>query len=167
MANGFGGADAGHGRSQGGTGAPATGVTFGSGGSLGTIILVLAWVLAAVMAVCFVAAVVAFRYARRAPGSPGAPGQDAGSSPGIEAPPTQPRPAIEPERAPEEDVPARLDHEDPLVRREAVRALGEIGSGRATHALIEVAGHDPSAEVREEAVAALGALLRERQSGQS
>ena len=196
MANGFGGADAGHGRSQGGTGAPATGVTFGSGGSLGTIVLVLAWVLAAVMAVCFVAAVVAFRYARRAPGSPGAPGQDAGSSPGIEAPPTQPRPAIEPERAPEEDVPARLDHEDPLVRvgaiaslkgrpdaeeflvdalgdeyplvrREAVRALGEIGSGRATHALIEVAGHDPSAEVREEAVAALGALLRERQSGPS
>ena len=55
-----------------------------------------------------------------------------------------------------------LRDEYPMVRREAVRALGELGTARATHALVEVAGHDLSAEVREEAVAVLGALLRER-----
>ncbi|MFN2543573.1 MAG: glycosyltransferase [Actinomycetota bacterium] len=55
-----------------------------------------------------------------------------------------------------------LSDEYPLVRREAVRALRGIGSQRATEALIQVAGHDPSAEVREEAVAALGALVKER-----
>jgi hypothetical protein len=58
-----------------------------------------------------------------------------------------------------------LSDEYPLVRREAVRALREVGSSQATEALIQVAGHDPSAEVREEAVAALGALVRERHSG--
>jgi hypothetical protein len=58
-----------------------------------------------------------------------------------------------------------LRDEYPLVRREAVRALREIGSSQATEALIEVAGHDPSAEVREEAVAALGQLVRERHGG--
>jgi HEAT repeat protein len=49
-----------------------------------------------------------------------------------------------------------LSDEYPLVRREAVRALREVGSSQATEVLIQVAGHDPSAEVREEAVAALG-----------
>ena len=58
-----------------------------------------------------------------------------------------------------------LSDEYPLVRREAVRALREVGSSHATEALIQVAGHDPSAEVREEAVAALGALVRERHGG--
>jgi hypothetical protein len=58
-----------------------------------------------------------------------------------------------------------LSDEYPLVRREAVRALREVGSSQATEVLIQVAGHDPSAEVREEAVAALGALVRERHSG--
>jgi HEAT repeat protein len=58
-----------------------------------------------------------------------------------------------------------LKDEYPLVRREAVRALRGLGSHRATEALIHVAGHDPSAEVREEAVAALGALVRERHDG--
>ena len=50
----------------------------------------------------------------------------------------------------------------PMVRREVVRALRTTGSSFATETLIKVAAHDPSAEVREEAVAALGALLRER-----
>jgi HEAT repeat protein len=58
-----------------------------------------------------------------------------------------------------------LFDEYPLVRREAVRALKGVGSAKATEALIEVAGHDPSAEVREEAVAALGAMVRERRGG--
>jgi hypothetical protein len=58
-----------------------------------------------------------------------------------------------------------LFDEYPLVRREAVKALREVGSAKATEALIEVAGHDPSAEVREEAVAALGAMIRERRGG--
>ena len=58
-----------------------------------------------------------------------------------------------------------LFDEYPLVRREAVRALKDVGSSKATEALIEVAGHDPSAEVREEAVAALGAMVRERRGG--
>ncbi len=58
-----------------------------------------------------------------------------------------------------------LRDEYPLVRREAVRALRDIGGSRAAVALVEVAGHDTSAEVREEAVAALGALVRERRPG--
>jgi HEAT repeat protein len=55
----------------------------------------------------------------------------------------------------------------PIVRREVVRALRTTGSPRATETLIKVAAHDPSAEVREEAVAALGALLREGKPGTS
>ena len=53
----------------------------------------------------------------------------------------------------------------PMVRREVVRALRSTGSSFATETLIKVAAHDPSAEVREEAVAALGALLRETGPG--
>jgi hypothetical protein len=49
----------------------------------------------------------------------------------------------------------------PVVRRQAVRALKEVGGPRATKALLEVANQDPSAEVREEAVGALAAMLRE------
>ena len=48
----------------------------------------------------------------------------------------------------------------PLVRREAVRALGRIGGAEASRALLDASAHDLSAEVREEAVAALGAILR-------
>jgi HEAT repeat protein len=58
-----------------------------------------------------------------------------------------------------------LHDEFPIVRREAVRALREIGSPQAVTALVQVAGHDSSAEVREEAVAALGAIVRERNRG--
>jgi hypothetical protein len=54
----------------------------------------------------------------------------------------------------------------PMVRREVVRALRSTGSSYATETLIKVAAHDPSAEVREEAVAALGALLREQKPGE-
>jgi HEAT repeat protein len=53
-------------------------------------------------------------------------------------------------------------HDDfPVVRRQAVRALKEAGTADATKALLEVANQDPSAEVREEAVGALAALLRD------
>jgi hypothetical protein len=55
-----------------------------------------------------------------------------------------------------------LDDEYPVVRREVVRVLRAAGGSVATETLIKVAGHDPSAEVREEAVAALGSLLRDR-----
>jgi hypothetical protein len=58
-----------------------------------------------------------------------------------------------------------LNDRYPMVRREAVRALRTTGSPAATETLIKVAAHDPSAEVREEAVAALGALLREGKPG--
>jgi hypothetical protein len=58
-----------------------------------------------------------------------------------------------------------LNDRYPMVRREAVRALRTTGSPAATETLIKVAAHDPSAEVREEAVAALGALLREGRPG--
>jgi hypothetical protein len=52
-----------------------------------------------------------------------------------------------------------LADEYPQVRREAVRALQRFGGTQAARALTEVAVHDPSAEVREEAVAALATLL--------
>jgi HEAT repeat protein len=57
----------------------------------------------------------------------------------------------------------------PLVRREAVRTLGRIGGKEASRALSDSAAHDPSAEVREEAVAVLARMLlegrRERDTG--
>ena len=59
-----------------------------------------------------------------------------------------------------------LNDRFPMVRREVVRALRSTGSSIATETLIKVAAHDPSAEVREEAVAALGALLREGRPGE-
>ena len=62
-----------------------------------------------------------------------------------------------------------LRDEFPLVRREAVRTLGRIGGKEATRALSESATHDPSAEVREEAVSVLARMLlegrRERGTG--
>ena len=59
-------------------------------------------------------------------------------------------------------------HDDfPVVRRQAVRALKEAGGPRATKALLEVANDDTSAEVREEAVAALGAMLGEGSPSES
>jgi hypothetical protein len=51
-------------------------------------------------------------------------------------------------------------HDDyPVVRRQAVRSLKEAGGPQATRALLDVANQDPSAEVREEAVGALAAML--------
>jgi HEAT repeat protein len=52
-----------------------------------------------------------------------------------------------------------LGDDYPMVRREAVRALGRAAGPEAAHALLEAAAHDLSAEVREEAVAALAMLL--------
>ena len=60
-----------------------------------------------------------------------------------------------------------LNDRFPMVRREVVRALRTTGSPLATETLIKVAAHDPAAEVREEAVAALGAMLRERRPGEA
>ena len=48
----------------------------------------------------------------------------------------------------------------PLVRREAIRALSRIGGPDAARALVRASAHDLSAEVREEAVAALAGMLR-------
>jgi hypothetical protein len=59
------------------------------------------------------------------------------------------------------DALLRKLHDDfPVVRRQAVRALRDVGTPDATRALLEVAHQDPSAEVREEAVGALETLLR-------
>ncbi len=58
-----------------------------------------------------------------------------------------------------------LDDEFPQVRREAVRALGEIGGQTAARALSDVVQGDPSAEVREEAVSALAAIMARRAGG--
>ncbi len=52
-----------------------------------------------------------------------------------------------------------LSDEHAQVRREAVRALGRVNGPRAGGFLADAVAHDPSAEVREEAVAALAALL--------
>ena len=57
-----------------------------------------------------------------------------------------------------------LSDEYPMVRREAVRVLGEIASQEATNALTQVAAHDTSSEVREEAIAALGEVIRRRRA---
>jgi len=55
-----------------------------------------------------------------------------------------------------------LSDDFPQVRREAVRALARIGGPVAGRALSDTLAHDPSSEVREEAVAALAALLARR-----
>ncbi len=47
----------------------------------------------------------------------------------------------------------------PQVRREAVRAIGRLDGPRAGRWLADAVAHDPSAEVREEAVAAIAELL--------
>jgi hypothetical protein len=57
-----------------------------------------------------------------------------------------------------------LDDEFPVVRRQAVRSLRRTGGPVATKALLDVASQDPSAEVRQEAVDALGAMLRDVRS---
>ena len=57
-----------------------------------------------------------------------------------------------------------LYDEFPVVRRQAVRSLRRSGGPVATKALLEVASQDPSAEVRQEAVDALGAMLRDVRS---
>jgi len=53
-----------------------------------------------------------------------------------------------------------LGDDYPLVRREAVRALGRIGGAQAVRAVLHASAHDVSAEVREEAVSALAGMLR-------
>jgi hypothetical protein len=53
-----------------------------------------------------------------------------------------------------------LSDEFPMVRREAIRVLRDHADTTAVRALVNVANNDPSSEVREEAVAALAALLR-------
>ena len=59
-----------------------------------------------------------------------------------------------------------LGDDYPMVRREAVRALSRAGgSMAAARALLHAAAHDPSAEVREEAVAALAGILRAQDAG--
>jgi HEAT repeat protein len=62
-------------------------------------------------------------------------------------------------------VSAALSDDYPLVRREAVRALARIGEPVAVRTLADVAAHDLSAEVREEAVAALAEMLRSADVG--
>lgn len=59
-------------------------------------------------------------------------------------------------------VEGALRDDFPMVRRQAVRALAEIGGPRAAHAVSEVVRGDPSAEVREEAVAAVAKMLERR-----
>lgn len=63
------------------------------------------------------------------------------------------------QRGAEQTIVEALQDEFPQVRREAVRALAEIGGGGAARALSVVVARDPSAEVREEAVAALAGLI--------
>ncbi len=55
-----------------------------------------------------------------------------------------------------------LSDEYPMVRREAVRVLGEINTEEGTRALTQIAARDTSSEVREEAIAALGEVIRRR-----
>ena len=55
---------------------------------------------------------------------------------------------------------AALEDDYPLVRREAVRALGRIADPRTARALLRTVAQDPAAEVREEAVEVLAAMLR-------
>jgi HEAT repeat protein len=59
-----------------------------------------------------------------------------------------------------EAIGGALEDDYPLVRREAVRALSRIGGSHAARALVHASAHDLSAEVREEAVAALAEMLR-------
>jgi HEAT repeat protein len=60
----------------------------------------------------------------------------------------------------ERAVMAALDDDYPMVRRSAVRALRGSTRSRAAQALVEVVSHDPSAEVREEAVGVLAEILQ-------
>jgi hypothetical protein len=60
-----------------------------------------------------------------------------------------------------EGVLRALRDDFPVVRRQAVRALKDAAGPPAIRALLGVANQDPSAEVREDAVAALAEMLRE------
>jgi len=53
-----------------------------------------------------------------------------------------------------------LEDDYPIVRRSAVRALRHARGSRAAQALVDVVSHDPSAEVREEAVGVLAEMLQ-------
>ncbi len=120
------------------------------------------------------------------PGRPQAPPLEPVVTPAGPAPPEPQAPASDPslERLADPDPfvrmeaidqlrnhPARvevltrlLNDEFPVVRRQAVRSLRRAGGPAATRALLDVAGQDPSAEVRQEAVDALGAMLRDVRS---
>jgi HEAT repeat protein len=60
---------------------------------------------------------------------------------------------------------ALQDRDYPIVRREAVRAARGVREVRVVKELIRLVGEDPAAEVREEAVEALGTLLGRRANG--
>jgi hypothetical protein len=62
-------------------------------------------------------------------------------------------------------IASALADDAPQVRREAVRALMRIGGSVAGRALSDALAHDPSSEVRREAVSALAALLARRAGG--
>jgi HEAT repeat protein len=55
-----------------------------------------------------------------------------------------------------------LEDDEPRVRRAAVRALAALRGPRGTRALMQVAAHDLSGNVRAEAIAALGRILETR-----
>ena len=57
---------------------------------------------------------------------------------------------------------AALEDEEPVVRREAVRALARMGGGRASREIMRVASSDLAPVVRTEAIAALGRELARR-----
>lgn len=65
----------------------------------------------------------------------------------------------------EEVLVAALNDDWPIVRREAVRAARGVREVRVVKELIRMVGEDPAAEVREEAVEALGTLLGRRANG--
>jgi hypothetical protein len=93
--------------------------------------------------------------------------EDSGTG-GVRPPPglSDPEPSVRVEalgllEAPEEAelAAAALADAFPEVRREAVRAIGRLDGPLAGRWLADTVAHDPSAEVREEAVAALAELL--------
>ncbi|HMC36875.1 MAG TPA: HEAT repeat domain-containing protein [Actinomycetota bacterium] len=71
------------------------------------------------------------------------------------------RPGVDPA------VISALGDDYPMVRREAVRALRLAQSPQSAQALVDVVSHDPSAEVREEAVSVLAELLQHGASEKS